>query len=36
MFAGNTKQKKMAGRVPLEHVSEKQNKMDARDSDDGY
>jgi hypothetical protein len=30
--------KKMAGRVPLENVSEKKkkNKMNARGSDDGY
>jgi hypothetical protein len=36
-YAGNVKQKKMAGRVPLENVSEKkkENKMDARGSDDG-
>jgi hypothetical protein len=27
--------KKMAGRVPLENVSEEKNKMDARGSDDG-
>jgi hypothetical protein len=27
--------KKMAGRVPLENVSERKNKMDARGSDDG-
>jgi hypothetical protein len=27
--------KKMAGRVPLENVSEEENKMDARGSDDG-
>jgi hypothetical protein len=26
----------MAGRVPLENVSEKKNKMDARGPDDGY
>jgi hypothetical protein len=27
--------KKMAGRVPLENVSEEKNKIDARGSDDG-
>jgi hypothetical protein len=27
--------KKMAGRVPLENVSEEKKKMDARGSDDG-
>jgi hypothetical protein len=27
--------KNMAGRVPLENVSERKNKMDARGSDDG-
>jgi hypothetical protein len=27
--------KKMAGRVPLENVSEKKNKIDARGLDDG-
>jgi hypothetical protein len=29
------KKKKMAGRVPLENVSEEKNKMGARGSDDG-
>jgi hypothetical protein len=35
IIAGNAK-RKMAGRVPLENVSERKNKMNARDSDDGY